>query len=218
MRSLVPLALIVCLATPAVARDRGDAWRRDPSPRVVDLRVADHRDPLDELASRADGLHAALDAELARIEQLAASGDRWALDGIRESAGRARQLRQDLARVERRLVEVARDRHAQQSPPIVVVPPAPQAMAGPDFQALIGELDRHAFSDDKLAVLRSVAPHVLFHVDQVKAVMDAFSFGSDKVEAAAMLFPRTVDRERWYLVYSSLTFSSDKDELRRRTG
>ncbi len=57
-----------------------------------------------------------------------------------------------------------------------------------------------------------------FEVSQVRELMGIFPFGSEKIEAAVALAPLTVDTGNWYKVYGDLTFSTEKEELRRRVG
>ena len=96
-------------------------------------------------------------------------------------------------------------------------PAAPRVTSSADMDRIVASIARESFSDDKLSVLRSASQGRRFTSSQVRRVMDQFTFSDDKIDAASMLFPRVVDQQNWYTVYSSLTFGSDKAELRRRT-
>jgi hypothetical protein len=96
-------------------------------------------------------------------------------------------------------------------------PPAPTATSEADFSRILGAMDAQAFGDDKLTVLRDASNARLFTTGQVIRVLDQLPFGDDKVDAAAMLYPRVIDPAEWYRVYPELTFSSEKDDLSRRT-
>lgn len=102
-------------------------------------------------------------------------------------------------------------------PPPPPVPLGPVATPEQDFSQILRALDDQAFSDDKLALLRDASLGRGFSTAQVIRVLEQFPFGDDKVDAAAMLFPQVVDPWNWYTVYGALTFSSDKEDLRRRT-
>lgn len=91
--------------------------------------------------------------------------------------------------------------------------PAPRIAMGDVLSAL----DAEPFSDGKLSTLRSIAAHRCFTTGEVVQVMNAFTFDRDKVEAAALLYRTVEDPERWFQVYPALTFSSSRDDLRRRT-
>ena len=47
--------------------------------------------------------------------------------------------------------------------------------------------------------------------------MGLFTFGRDRVEAAAML-DRVVDPDNWHRVYTVFKFNTDADKLRTRVG
>ena len=96
-------------------------------------------------------------------------------------------------------------------------PAVPVAVSPEEFSRIRRAVAAESFADDQLAVLRSASQGRRFTTAQVSAVMELFSFSDDKVDAAAMLYPQVVDPHNWYTVYDALTFSSDKDMLRKRT-
>jgi hypothetical protein len=124
-----------------------------------------------------------------------------------------------LGRVDARLTDIQRLEASLPDRP-TRPPPAPTVYVTSDAElaSILGAVKREPFSDDKLAVLRSATYGRWFTVAQVGVFVDAMTFSSEKVDAAAMLFPQVVDPQSWYLIYGYLTFSSDKDDLRRRTG
>ncbi|NOY25132.1 MAG: DUF4476 domain-containing protein [Oligoflexia bacterium] len=93
-----------------------------------------------------------------------------------------------------------------------------QAYSAADFRAVQAAVQAEDFSTGKLALLRSAAADRWFSVDQVRQLVQGLSFGSDKVEAAAILYPHVVDLQNWYLVYDAFDFDSDKQALRDRVG
>ena len=58
-----------------------------------------------------------------------------------------------------------------------------------DLNRMISALKAEAFSDGRLSALQAMIPNRTFSVNQVKRLVDAFTFGDDKVSAASMLFP-----------------------------
>jgi hypothetical protein len=90
-------------------------------------------------------------------------------------------------------------------------------ISGSDFSQLRSAVKSQVFGDDQLAMLRSASTGRAFTSDQVSELMRLFTFGDDRVAAAAMLYPQVVDPENWFIVYGRLTFSSEKDELRALT-
>ncbi len=102
--------------------------------------------------------------------------------------------------------------------PVIIVDEGPMACSGSDMNSVVAAVESESFSDGKLNVLRDASRARWFTVSQVQRLVGLFTFGKDMVEAGAMLHPRTVDLENWYLVYSVFTFDSDKDKLRKRVG
>lgn len=103
-------------------------------------------------------------------------------------------------------------------PPTFTPPvPGPAAMTSQQFGDFVLELKKQAFDRERLALLREVAGESWFTTDQVIQSMNLFSFSNEKIAAGAAMYPRVVDRENWYRVYSTLTFSSDQEKLRKQT-
>ncbi|MFT4977699.1 MAG: hypothetical protein ACI8S6_003606 [Myxococcota bacterium] len=96
-------------------------------------------------------------------------------------------------------------------------PPPPRVTSSDELGRIESAIARESFSDDRLAVLRSASEGRRFTSTQVRRLMDQFTFSDDKIAAAVLLFPKVVDQQNWYTVYSALTFGSDKAELRQRT-
>lgn len=94
-------------------------------------------------------------------------------------------------------------------------PPPPQPMGEPTFQALLGALDREAFADDRLRVLETAAPALLFSVDQELEVLGRFPFSRHKLDAARLLRDRVAEKGGEFRLYSAFTFESDKEALKR---
>ncbi len=92
----------------------------------------------------------------------------------------------------------------------------PVACDTEQLQAIETALEEESFSDAKLALLQEISLQHSFDVAQVKELLEAFSFGDDKVEAAALLHPRIVDPENWFQVYEAFDFETDKEALRAR--
>ncbi len=95
---------------------------------------------------------------------------------------------------------------------------SPQAMSDDEFGRIRAALQRQWWDDARQRLLLDVARDRMFSTRQVAQVMALFTFGDAKVEAAATLYPQVVDPQEFYAVYDSLTFGSEKDELRRRIG
>jgi hypothetical protein len=87
-----------------------------------------------------------------------------------------------------------------------------------ELQRIVTKIEAESFSDDQLALVGAVAKASWFTADQVLAVMKACDWDDTRIEAAVLLYPRTVDADNWYLVYEAFTYSSSKRKLRERLG
>lgn len=99
----------------------------------------------------------------------------------------------------------------------IVTPAGPIPLTDGEFSDLLKAIKKASYSSDKLALVKDVAAIGWFTVDQVAKVMQEFSYSNEKVQAGATLYPRVVDKQNWFKVYSSLTYSSDRDKLRKLT-
>jgi hypothetical protein len=142
------------------------------------------------------------------------------LEDMKRSRHRDRALRQ-AAEVRTRLVEglATLVTAAPIVPRTPVVPPrmrpaGPEAMDGQRFGELVVRLGQLAFAKDQMAYLEDVVRHNWFHTDQVRRVMRAFSFDSDKVKAAVLMYPVVLDKREFHVVQQELAFESDRERLR----
>ncbi|MDY7229529.1 DUF4476 domain-containing protein [Hyalangium rubrum] len=110
--------------------------------------------------------------------------------------------------------DVRRYQPRPQPPP---PPPAPavQPISETQLDALSRAMNRESFSDGKLRVLESGASQQYFLVPQVLKMIQKFTFLQDKLQVARVLWPRVLDRDNAYQLYSAFQFSSDKEELKR---
>lgn len=97
-------------------------------------------------------------------------------------------------------------------------PPPPEPATSEELRRIRQAVDAGQFSNAKLDALRSAARDRNFTAAQVREIMDWFSFGRDKIEAAAMLHGRVIDHQNWFEVYEALNFPADKRTLQQRVG
>lgn len=88
-------------------------------------------------------------------------------------------------------------------------------MSSADFRDLIQMIKKETFEETKLSILSDVAEKNYFTVDQVMELVEIFTFEDNKIEAAKTLYPRTVEKGKFYKVYSVFTYSSSKEELKK---
>jgi hypothetical protein len=108
---------------------------------------------------------------------------------------------------------------APPAPPVVVVRPPepvrPSVMNDRDFTGFVATVKGEAFSSDQLGVIQGVARSNHFTIAQVGVVIDQLPHASDKVAAVKVMAPKVVDRENAWKLNEHLTFSSDKDAVRK---
>jgi hypothetical protein len=106
----------------------------------------------------------------------------------------------------------------QQQPPIAPQPVA-APMPLPQFQTLLTQMKRLAFSDEKInAAQDAVRSGYHFTCDQIVMLMRTSAFGDDQVKIASLLFPQAIDPQNFSLLTSALTFESDRQRLRKACG
>jgi hypothetical protein len=100
--------------------------------------------------------------------------------------------------------------HHQQPPPQQY---SSGAMDNNAFQQFLNNLKREGFESGRKNLLSTIASHNWFTCDQLAQIIKILSFSSEKVYAASVIVPRIVDKQNSYVVLSTLTFSSDKNEV-----
>jgi len=89
-------------------------------------------------------------------------------------------------------------------------------MADQDFSELLASLKAIPFGNDRLGVVRDACRRAYFTTGQVREVVRVFTFGHEKVEAAATMYPRTLDKGVFFKVNGDLEYESDREALRVR--
>jgi len=88
------------------------------------------------------------------------------------------------------------------------------AMSNSQLKSLIAAIKSESFDEGQLNVLKDAMQHKWVTSKQVGKIIDVYSFASSKVQAGTICYPRVVDKDNFYTVYSHFTFSGSKDELR----
>lgn len=88
------------------------------------------------------------------------------------------------------------------------------------FQHIKDRVSQESFSSGRQQLIDAVArdPNNWFTSEQVRELVMMMSFSSEKVHAAVTLYSKVVDKEKFYIVVDSMTFNSEKDEVRKRLG
>ncbi|TVQ86767.1 MAG: DUF4476 domain-containing protein [Deltaproteobacteria bacterium] len=95
-------------------------------------------------------------------------------------------------------------------------PPAPSTPE--ELERIKTAVASATFSNAKLDALRSAIRDRHFQAQQVREILDWFSYGRDKVEAAVMLHPRVIDHENWFVIYEAFNFPTERKKVQERIG
>jgi Domain of unknown function (DUF4476) len=82
-----------------------------------------------------------------------------------------------------------------------------------DFNNLKQFISKEAFDDRRLNVAKQAASNSSFSTQQVKELMNIFSFDESKLELAKYFYSRTIDRNNYYQLTDALAFGTNKDAL-----
>ncbi|MCI0569442.1 MAG: DUF4476 domain-containing protein [Myxococcaceae bacterium] len=155
-----------------------------------------------------------LQRRLTKLEETLAE----ALENGSRSRSRSRQLlRRALEEMEdlQELVEEAPELSRVTQPPPPPRPPQPtvQPLQEDVFNRLSAAMQREAFGEDKMRLLRDAAGRHYFLVTHVERLLKQFSFSRERLEVVRLLWPRVLDRENGVRLYSHLTYRDEKQQL-----
>jgi hypothetical protein len=98
------------------------------------------------------------------------------------------------------------------------VPPVdagPRPMGERRFEEFMRTMDAEPFPRGKMGVVESAARDNWFFVAQLRRIVDALTFPSDKMRAVEIVAPRVVDRENAFSLLGAFTFDSEKEQARK---
>ncbi len=82
-----------------------------------------------------------------------------------------------------------------------------------DFDQLRGTIDRLSFESSKMQVVRQALGSNYFTTRQVAELIRLMTFESTKLELAKAAYPKTIDRQNYFLINDTFTFESSIREL-----
>lgn len=90
----------------------------------------------------------------------------------------------------------------------------PNVMDNQDFQQFLSIMNKEAlFDDKKMAFIKAQGRHAMFTSQQISMLVKNLSFDKNKIALAKLLFPKCVDKHRYFLVGDALDFESSRREL-----
>ena len=81
------------------------------------------------------------------------------------------------------------------------------------FQSMKETLRRENFENTRLGLATQMFDRNSFRADQVKELLQLFSFENYKLDLAKYAYRNTVDRNNYYLIYDVFNFSNSRQEL-----
>jgi hypothetical protein len=87
------------------------------------------------------------------------------------------------------------------------------AMSDATFNSLLSMMRKESFDNTKLTLAKDALASNRVTVAQVKQMISLFSFDKDKLDLAKAAYPRTADRNNYFLVNESFDFSNTKEQL-----
>ena len=95
--------------------------------------------------------------------------------------------------------------------PTPVAPPC--TMASSDFNDALESIEDKSFSDSKMAIAKQVSQSNCLTADQIKQIMMAFDFESDRLDFAIYAYRECADPDNYYKVYDAFDFEMTIDDL-----
>lgn len=89
----------------------------------------------------------------------------------------------------------------------------PRAISDQDVADLGSRVKDRITDSDKLQLVQSVLKGKEYYTDQLRTMMDWFSFEGTKLEFAKWAYKQTLDSENYWKLEDVFSFSSSKDEL-----
>lgn len=88
-----------------------------------------------------------------------------------------------------------------------------QAVTSHQFSSMVETLRREFSENSRLVLAKQMIDRNQFSADQVKSMMQVFSFENARLELAKYAYRNTMDQRNYFVVYDALTYSSSKEQL-----
>ena len=82
-----------------------------------------------------------------------------------------------------------------------------------DMGSIMAAIDDESFDEGKMIVAKQATSKKCLTVDQIKQIMDEFSFSKNKLDFAKYGYKRCYNPDDYYQVNGAFDFSSDKEEM-----
>ena len=82
------------------------------------------------------------------------------------------------------------------------------------FQTFYKEMKNEPFKDDRMKLLNAALAGSDFTSAQCLQLTQLYTFDDDRMEIMKIMYPRIVDKEAFFTVINTLTFSSSKEKMK----
>ena len=82
------------------------------------------------------------------------------------------------------------------------------------FQTFYKEMKNEPFKDDRMKLLNAALAGSYFTSAQCLQLTKLYTFDDDRMEIMKIMYPRIVDKEAFFTVINTLTFSSSKEKMK----
>ena len=82
------------------------------------------------------------------------------------------------------------------------------------FQTFYKEMKNEPFKDDRMKLLNAALAGSDFTSAQCLQLTKLYTFDDDRMEITKIMYPRIVDKEAFFTVINTLTFSSSKEKMK----
>ena len=82
------------------------------------------------------------------------------------------------------------------------------------FQTFYKEMKNEPFKDDRMKLLNAALAGSDFTSAQCLQLTKLYTFDADRMEIMKIMYPRIVDKEAFFTVINTLTFSSSKEKMK----
>lgn len=97
--------------------------------------------------------------------------------------------------------------------PVNPVPIQPACINDEDYKSMLSTLKKESFDDTRLDLAKSFIQNIGINAAQINGFIKTFSFEKNKIEFAKYAYNKCIDKQNYYKVYDSFSFSSSKKEV-----
>ena len=82
------------------------------------------------------------------------------------------------------------------------------------FKKFLSEVKKEPFKDDRMEMIKTALAGSDFTSGQCLELTRLYTFDDDRMEIMKIMYPRIVDKEAFFTVINTLTFSSSKEKMK----